>query len=460
MTDWKINKSYINCFALRALLCLLFVLSILSTGCSAKNNSSAEQPEPDVQIENNTSDEGQKIVREIDWVVEPRFAFTEVKEFTPYVNYSGWGSIAELLGYPDEWEKQYSDLNHIDYTGNAIEVVAGNKSGVYDYYGRELYPVSISKPVLGPYSFDRTIVFTYLGYTVDGGAYRFFSNDFTSIGFRQPSTEYSWVLGEELRIKDWSLKIYLYMEMEYIIPERYTDYPRKEIYTLVPEYNDEDSFVGYVIMDGKYNLIERVMTDDLENVWIVNRMIRVKKAEKYTFQSVETGEVVSDYIYDDAKNFMDGYAPVKRNEKWGFIDMNGDEVTDIMFDDVSCLYQGNAYVSVDGVYGIINLVDLLNKGYEITPETCKASPEMIKMATEAKRNMLIPIGTAEVNIDNLNVRRLPSAKSDLAAPSRSIPKGRILDVYALKENEGYIWCQIDENMWIANSGEWVTYKEN
>ena len=78
----------------------------------------------------------------------------------------------------------------------------------------------------------------------------------------------------------------------------------------------------------------------------------------------ETGKLISDGSYDDATFYEDGYIGVKKNNKWAFMDRDGNPVTDYVFDDVSALYNGRAYVKYQGKVGILDLkatVDKLKK---------------------------------------------------------------------------------------------------
>ena len=67
------------------------------------------------------------------------------------------------------------------------------------------------------------------------------------------------------------------------------------------------------------------------------------------------GQQVGD-AYEDAKPFSDeGYAAVKRNGKWGFIDTDGTVAIDFRFDDALSFGQHLAAVKVDEFWGYINL---------------------------------------------------------------------------------------------------------
>ena len=69
-----------------------------------------------------------------------------------------------------------------------------------------------------------------------------------------------------------------------------------------------------------------------------------------------TNGVLSENSYEDAKPFSDeGYAAVKKNGKWGFIDSDGHEVIPFYFDDALSFGQHLAAVKVGDFWGYISM---------------------------------------------------------------------------------------------------------
>ena len=69
-----------------------------------------------------------------------------------------------------------------------------------------------------------------------------------------------------------------------------------------------------------------------------------------------TGTWVIDSIYNDARDFGNGLARVKRNEKWIFIDHNGNEVDKFHFDEILTDFACNrAFIKKD------NIIELIDK---------------------------------------------------------------------------------------------------
>ena len=46
------------------------------------------------------------------------------------------------------------------------------------------------------------------------------------------------------------------------------------------------------------------------------------------------GQLITDFLYDEAEDFSEGIAACCRNGKWGYIDENGNEITDFVYDGV------------------------------------------------------------------------------------------------------------------------------
>lgn len=66
------------------------------------------------------------------------------------------------------------------------------------------------------------------------------------------------------------------------------------------------------------------------------------------------------------------------------------------------------------------------------------------------------IGTVKVKVSNLNIRESASKSSESKGHAE---EGKTYKVYEKKTEEGYTWYRIGKDKWIADNGEWVTYKE-
>jgi hypothetical protein len=67
-----------------------------------------------------------------------------------------------------------------------------------------------------------------------------------------------------------------------------------------------------------------------------------------------TGKWVIPPIYDDTFFFSDGLAPVRKGDKWGFVDKNGNVSIDFKFKTVTVFMSGICVISENGLYGLID----------------------------------------------------------------------------------------------------------
>lgn len=87
-----------------------------------------------------------------------------------------------------------------------------------------------------------------------------------------------------------------------------------------------------------------------------------KKSGKYGFKLKTIGEIVISFKYDDVGSFSNGLAEVKLNNKWGYVDKTGKEITPLKYDGVERFFAGLARVRLNTKYGFID-----NAGKEIIP---------------------------------------------------------------------------------------------
>lgn len=75
------------------------------------------------------------------------------------------------------------------------------------------------------------------------------------------------------------------------------------------------------------------------------------------------GKCLSYGVYDNVANcaqeevYFDGHLTVCRDGKWGLIDENCKEVVKCQFEDISAVYEGNAWVKLNGKWGVIKITD-------------------------------------------------------------------------------------------------------
>ncbi len=110
----------------------------------------------------------------------------------------------------------------------------------------------------------------------------------------------------------------------------------------------------------KYGIINNdgvVLADAIyDNIWdYFHGFIIVTKDDKEGFID-ENGKEITEIKYDmyGVGNFFEGFARVKYNGKWGFIDTTGKEVIPLKYDNVFNFVDGVAPVCVKGKWGLID----------------------------------------------------------------------------------------------------------
>lgn len=101
------------------------------------------------------------------------------------------------------------------------------------------------------------------------------------------------------------------------------------------------------LIEPQYDVIAR---DELGRAYSQKAFFAGKEGQVYLY--VDGAQVAGPY--QDALPFSDGWAAVKKNEKWGFIDTAGNVQIDFQFDDALSFGQHLAAVEVDGKWGYVS----------------------------------------------------------------------------------------------------------
>lgn len=118
----------------------------------------------------------------------------------------------------------------------------------------------------------------------------------------------------------------------------------------------------FVKKDGVYQMInlegDIIAEATFENAYPFmqkDQLAAVKKGDKWGFVN-ENGELCIDYIYDEAKSFTIEFAPVKQNDNWGYIDREGKTVIPYQFSEATEFYKdGTAAVKSADRWNMIKL---------------------------------------------------------------------------------------------------------
>ena len=432
---------------------------VLLAGCGKKESVVSE-------VSSSVSQEPVK--KNIVWAVEPTMEFTDVKNIEALrqgqmlveLEAGGYQAVivdAELTGYPAQWLGS-------GYAANAVAVEKAGKAGIYDYYGNELYPIQIrvnatpfSKGVSSGLWFkEQGDSESAIGYADSStGKSYVFSKDFketTEVAyddffffFFRGNVDYgtlaykNGVLGVLYRLVDANGQVSATQAFE-ACPREILPY-RCIIDTIDDSFarqsrqiisKDGSFYAGIVNGRGKYQ----------EKTYVNGFYMCGTGTEKAFVNAASATQISLDY--HDGLYFEDGYAPVKKYGKWGFINENGEEVTDFIFDDATALYDGLAWVKYDDKWGVLKLAKSLESGVDITLSECYG----YDLDEEV-------IGRITVLVSNLNFRDNPGtggANCGIARENISYP------VYETQQDENYTWYRVDGSHWLADkNGEWLMF---
>lgn len=187
--------------------------------------------------------------------------------------------------------------------------------------------------------------------------------------------------------------------------------------------------------------------------------------------------------FDGGLGFYEGYAPVKKGNKWGYIDINGNLVIDYIFDAATQIYEGKSWVIINGKLGKLNTIDVIES---------QERTDIIKRIKESQsENTLYFTGKTSDNLDNqsgiriyakngityqdgmkvvdendyighlqLNkqiIIRIRDAARTYGKIVGHIYEYAIMPYYDRKTSDGYRWYKIskDHDYWIADDGTWL-----
>ena len=382
--------------------------------------------------------------------------------------------IYEQHGYPQSW-----DDTQTAYTPDSITVEQDGKFGIYDYSGNVLFDTVI--PKFGTPN-PRTDIFVELNdpdcpiryYPVDDVLYyltaptdystypipaRAFSTDFRS-DYQLNWGGYSgmffgaYTCGGRIIQLDYGGYIdYVPASPQFLM--NVSDFAyigTGEEYDHITGFScvDENG-IRYEVSGYPYNFVNGyfAMDTSLRHTNGVHVF-----SDQNQIMNASTGEPLNDEFYEEIKFFENGYCPVKKNGKWGFINEQGQAMTDFIWDDVSTLYEGKAYVGINGMYGVLDLVSSIQNGTltleNVYGDTVPAAPEEPESAS-ARIGVITIISETPINIRT-------GAGTSYDKVSQTSP-GSAYDVYETAQAEGYTWYRISDNAWVADQdGQWVEFK--
>lgn len=147
--------------------------------------------------------------------------------------------------------------------------------------------------------------------------------------------------------------------------------------------------------------------------------------------------------YETGYPFYEGYAAVKKDGKWGYIDKQGNVVVDFIFDKATSISDGKAWVIYNGKTGRLNIMDMINNNVPFTDEYLNVDA----WKSDGKKRL-------EVTADALKKRQSASTSSDRVG---RVAKGSILVYTDTTTADGYTWYKLEDGSYIADqNGEWIS----
>ncbi len=420
-----------------------------------KQPESSEQPseetDENVTAEPVSSPESEDVTEKPSlWAVEPSMKLDDVDSLkaVPMI----LGAQIEFEGNPMQWyQASPSEAEDVaDYRTDVICASYEGKYGIMDFDGNVIYPFMIRNDS----EWHEGVPVAYQPYagwiTFESNGTRQFSADFTKrsyymfggIGGYAPAPF----------VRDHQAWIYDDAAGDTIA---YTNTTGRNVAAQVSDANDQAIGCSVISPDS-----EIIFESDGYCGSMANGFVKIYENNDWNnpgrqgFVRVRDGaEITGGAVYDEVQPFVNGYAPVKKDGKWAFIDEDGALVSEFLFDDASGLYEGKAYVEYQGLYGILDIASAHAQGIMID-DSSLAGDYHEKALEIPESHEGEPIGKVKVLVDNLNSRGVPE---EYGEKLEKVKKGEEYIVYEIFKGTNYTWYRIDEQRWIADDGSWVQY---
>ena len=436
---------------MKKIVILLLALSL--SGCSVLEKLLFEEKEEETVVEEETVEEEKFSV----WSTKPGIDIDNVKIMLPFdkkeMPFGERRALVDIekIGYPQQW-------HDYDYDTNAIIIAKGGNHGIYNYDMELLYPASVSihsAPFASGISPARVT-------GEDGIKYVYgMANTANSTAFAFDS--------DYLSVRDIPFENYEYDPYGKTSYFPYLAFKNEVLGIVVPKEDGSNEFFEYtgdigkqfiapVVDEGYHKTGYYICGSDgsvkgstyndyggyIEGSFINGFYVIGSKTDKAIINEA-TSQLVG-LVYQDVLYYSDGYCPVKKYGKWGYIDEEGNEVTDFIFDGVTGLYDGRAFVYGFGKYGILDFKKSFEAGVPLTVQTLYNED-----------NEEASLGTAEVLISELTIRGGAGTAYSSFGNSHI---GAKYKVYEIAEMDGLKWYRVANSLWLPDSnGEWVLFTE-
>lgn len=435
---------------MKKVLCSIAAASLLLGGCSKKEVSEVSS----VKEEQVRDDYGI-------WLMKPEQDYTAVYELNP----KGQGLLqidTQKFGHLDiayEMEMDEHPSTMAGYVSDAVVVEKNSRQGIVNMNGKELLPVD-----LDVMNSSRMEGISY-GWMKDGESWKGVFAITSQIRGKAAVLLENCDSTQEISMDDYSSTPPV---QDYAAP--YLALQNGVFGVVAMTKNDSGSTSGWAFeqldpsvlttravidtVDDFCNTLHRVIYDpssgsisELSSLGMysegtfVNGYYQVTDSDGLvSVIDAANGQAIA-HQYQRAGIPQEGYIPLRKYGKWGYMSLDGNEVTDFIFDDARAVNNGNAYVQFDGKWGIISFTKALQseEGIDIS----SVSPA----CTDEKE------GEVEVIIYGLTIREGHSSDSGFIG---NACVGSIYPYYETVSDGGYTWYRISQDAWIADQdGQWV-----
>ena len=142
------------------------------------------------------------------------------------------------------------------------------------------------------------------------------------------------------------------------------EYSLENLNKVLKQYDDilpEEEAGLYVVMrydNNKRGIVNRMGKEIVPCIYdwieVSDGLIKVSRENKYGYIDFE-GKTSIPLSYDDAGNFISGFAAVKNNDKYGVINKSGDLIVPFEYDAINAFNDEGVAVAIkDGKYGVID----------------------------------------------------------------------------------------------------------
>lgn len=317
----------------------------------------------------------------LDWYKKPgALDIDDFNDIALVYSGNGYTGYKEQTGYSPTW----LHVNAIDmvggeqYTDNAIIGTSKDKKYIYNYDGKQITTTPFDNlyrdDILGLYGYNEDLT---------SSTVHFFDKDFGM--HSQVVDGVGGDIGSRNAVYSGG-KVYHDYDCVSSVDGFATDiptiYPVKTTFTVEQEkaFSTGETSIADVHPDG-YVILQKgadpIMIPDgmtpayaplviKKDVWnakdasyntaFVNGCIKLlDDSNKVHLWRTSTQSYISGESFDDATFFEDGVIGVRKDGKWAFMDTHGHLITDYIFDKVSGVRKGRAYVSYHGKVGILKV---------------------------------------------------------------------------------------------------------